>query len=89
MAFADLFPGAQLRIDHSISFGGYYCQVSGGPALTAQELGRFGPTCRNLSTLDIPFLKREVPLKEAIEYFECPRLHRQGPAAASTGARTT
>src|SRR4030042_4548320 len=29
MAFADHFPGAQLRIDHSISFGGYYCQVTG------------------------------------------------------------
>ncbi len=29
MAFSDLFPEAELRIDHSISFGGYYCQVAG------------------------------------------------------------
>jgi uridine kinase len=70
MAFADLFPGTQLRIDHSISFGGYYCQVSGGPALTAGELERLRAHMQQLVDADIPFLKREVPLKEAITYFE-------------------
>src|SRR5512135_2081167 len=38
MAFTDLFPGATLRIDHSISFGGYYCQVRGRRPLTKEEL---------------------------------------------------
>jgi uridine kinase len=70
MAFADRFPGTQLRIDHSISFGGYYCQVSGGPALTANELERLRVHMQELVGADIPFLKREVPLREAIAYFE-------------------
>jgi uridine kinase len=70
MAFADLFPGTQLRIDHSISFGGYYCQVSDGPSLTASELERLRGRMQELVDADIPFLKREVPLKEAIAYFE-------------------
>ena len=70
MAFADLFPRAQLRIDHSISFGGYFCQVSGGPALTSRELDRLRAHMQELVSADLPFLKREVPLKEAIAYFE-------------------
>ena len=37
MAFADLFPSVQLRIDHSISFGGYYCQVGGRGPLTSER----------------------------------------------------
>src|SRR5512146_3071372 len=38
MAFTDQFPGATLRIDHSISFGGYYCQVGGRGPLSESEL---------------------------------------------------
>ncbi|HET6847111.1 MAG TPA: nucleoside kinase, partial [Anaerolineales bacterium] len=70
MAFAELFPGSRLRIDHSISFGGYYCQVSAGPSLTVPELDRLRSHMQDLVKADIPFLKREVPLREAIEYFK-------------------
>ncbi len=31
VAFEDLFPEAELRIDHSVSSGGFYCQVTGRP----------------------------------------------------------
>jgi uridine kinase len=70
MAFADLFPGAQLRIDHSISFGGYYCQVTDRGPLSADELAQLRAHMQELVNLDLPFLKREVPLRDAIEYFE-------------------
>jgi len=69
MAFADLFPGAELRIDHSISFGGYYCQVNGRGPLNADELVRLQAHMQQLVDADLPFTKREVPLREAIEYF--------------------
>src|SRR3990170_4949064 len=39
-AFEELFPGARLMVDHSVSSGGYYCEVSGRPPLTAEELAR-------------------------------------------------
>ncbi|MEW5941552.1 MAG: nucleoside kinase, partial [Chloroflexota bacterium] len=31
MAFADLFPEGKLTIDHSVSSGGFFCQLSGRP----------------------------------------------------------
>lgn len=69
MAFADLFPKAKLTIDHSISFGGYYCQVIGRGPLSAQELAALKSHIQGLIDADLPFEKKEVPLKEAIEYF--------------------
>jgi uridine kinase len=69
MAFADLFPKLKLTIDHSISFGGYYCQVSGRNPLSAGELAALKSHMQELIAADLPFEKKEVPLKEAIEYF--------------------
>jgi len=69
-AFADLFPGARLTIDHSISFGGYYCQISGRGSLSTDELGQLRAHMAALVGQDVPFVKTEVPLQEAIRYFE-------------------
>jgi len=69
MAFADLFPKARLTIDHSISFGGYYCQVSGRGPLSKKEIEALKSHMQELIKADLPFVKKEVPLKEAIEYF--------------------
>jgi uridine kinase len=70
MAFADLFPSAELRIDHSISFGGYYCQVGGRGPLSEKELDDLQSHMRDLVSADLPFTKKEVPLREAIAYFQ-------------------
>ncbi len=69
MAFADLFPQAKLTVDHSISFGGYYCQVSGRPPLSEEEIARLKAHMQELVEADLPFVKLEVPLQEAIDYF--------------------
>ncbi len=69
MAFADLYPRAKLTIDHSISFGGYYCQVSGHKPLNAREIAALNSHMQELVQADLPFEKKEIPLKEAIEYF--------------------
>jgi len=39
-AFVELFPEASLTVDHSISSGGYYCQITGRDPLSAAELSR-------------------------------------------------
>ena len=38
MVFAELFPKGSLNIDHSVSSGGFYCEVTGREALTRTEL---------------------------------------------------
>ena len=69
MAFADLFPGATLYIDHSVASGGYYCQVTGRSPLTDSEIAVLKAHMQKLVEDDHPFERKEVPLEEAIEYF--------------------
>jgi uridine kinase len=70
MAFADLFPEGKLTIDHSVSSGGFFCQVSGRGPLDRSELDALRSHIRALVKADIPFVRREVPMAEALEYFK-------------------
>lgn len=69
-AFVDLFPAGALNVDHSVSSGGYYCQVNGRPPLTSQEIARLEKHMRELVEQDLPFERRIVPLNEAVDYFD-------------------
>ena len=69
-AFVALFPKAVLIIDHSISSGGYYCHVAGRAVLDNSELKRLETEMKRLVDADIPFLRKEIPVAEAIAYFE-------------------
>ncbi len=69
-AFVTLFPEAVLIIDHSISSGGYYCHVNGRPVLDRAELQRLEAEMKRLVDANLPFLRREIPVAEAIAYFE-------------------
>jgi uridine kinase len=70
MVFSDFFPRARLNIDHSVSFGGYYCQVSNRQNLTNQEVQSLKERMQELVEADIPFERLELPLEEAIQYFK-------------------
>jgi len=70
MAFNELFPGSVLTIDHSVSFGGYYCQVSGREALSTSELDALNSRMKELVKADLPFKRKEIPLAEAIQSFK-------------------
>ena len=70
MAFCDLFPKGTLTIDHSVSFGGYYCQVSGRQALSESEIAALKVHMQELVDADLPFERMEIPLAEAIAYFK-------------------
>lgn len=69
-AFAELFPQAGLTIDHSVSSGGFFCQVTGREPLTRAEIAQLEAYMRVLVEQDIPLERTQVPLEEAIEYFE-------------------
>jgi len=68
-AFEELFPKARLTVDHSISSGGYFCQIEGRPPLSAQELERLEGRMWEMVAADLPFEKGQMPLPEAIAFF--------------------
>ena len=70
ITFADLFPNAKLTIDHSVSSGGFYCQVTGHDELTQDELDIIKIHMHKLVKEDWPFERKQVPIQEAIEYFK-------------------
>jgi len=69
MAFADLFTDGTLYVDHSVASGGYYCQVTGRNPLSQSEIEKLKIHMQELIEADMPFVRKEVPLGEAIEYF--------------------
>ncbi len=69
-AFEELFPDRLMTLDHSVSAGGYYCQVNKGNQLVHGELTRLEQRMRELVKADISFERQLVPLDEVIAYFE-------------------
>ncbi|OGO60563.1 MAG: uridine kinase [Chloroflexi bacterium RBG_19FT_COMBO_47_9] len=69
-AFEELFPDATLTIDHSVSSGGYYCEVKDHSPLSDDDLASLTAHMRSIVEENLPFTKREVPLAEAVAYFE-------------------
>ncbi|MFN8404243.1 MAG: hypothetical protein U0V48_11920 [Anaerolineales bacterium] len=69
MVFADMYPMATLFIDHSVASGGYYCEVKGRKPLSESELGVLKVLMQKFVKDDLPFVRKEVPLKEALDYF--------------------
>ena len=67
--FEELFPGASLTVDHSVSSGGYFCQVGGRSSLGDDELVGLESAMRNRVQQDVPIGKIQVPLEDAIEHF--------------------
>ena len=70
LAFADLFPKGKLTIDHSVSSGGYYCQVTEREELTQTELDLLKLKMQKLIDEDHPIGRKQIPIQEAIQYFK-------------------
>jgi uridine kinase len=69
-AFHDLHKDAILTVDHSVTSGGYFCQVFRRSPLTTAELTELEKRMRKLVKDDIRFERLKVSLQEGIEYFE-------------------
>lgn len=74
-AFEDLFPEGVLAVDHSVASGGYYCRVEERAPLSVDELKMLEERMRGLVEQDLPMRRREIPLKQAIAYFESKGYH--------------
>lgn len=68
-AFEDLYPDADISVDHSMSSGGFYCTVINRPPLVKDELAKLENHMKELVRADLPFERKIVPLQEAIDYF--------------------
>jgi len=68
-AFEELFPEINMTLDHSVSAGGYYCQVQEGQAITSEDLARLRLRMQELIDQNLPFARTNVPLQEAIAHF--------------------
>jgi len=69
-AFEELFPDILMTLDHSVSAGGYYCQIDRQKPLTEAELERLKNRMLELVKMDQPFERQLVPLQEAVDYFK-------------------
>jgi len=74
-AFSEMFPDASLTIDHSVSSGGFFCQVSGRAPLTEEELAGLERHMHDLVDQDLPFNRAQVPIEQALQYFESKGQH--------------
>lgn len=68
-AFEELHPQAKLTVDHSVSSGGYYCEVSDHDPLTKAELQMVEERMRKFVDENLPFAKTVTSVDEAIEHF--------------------
>jgi len=68
-AFSDMFPDAILTVDHSVTSGGYFCQVYRRSPLSESELEQLEKRMRELVNDNIKFERLKISLQEGIEYF--------------------
>ena len=68
-AMDELYPGVQVYVDHSLTFGGLYCEVQGHEPLEPHEVARVERRMHDLAAADLPIEKREVTVAEARELF--------------------
>ena len=74
-AFEELFTEGAIAIDHSVSSGGYYCQVSNRPALSESEITRLEQRMHEIVHEDLPLSRSVVPLQEALDLFQSKGQH--------------
>lgn len=69
IAFSQSFQQGYLNIDHSVSSGGFYCEVKGRGSLSQTELDVLNSQMQKLVAEDHIFERKEIPVQQAIDYF--------------------
>jgi uridine kinase len=69
-AVSELFPGTRILNDHSVTLGGFFCQVIGRPLFTQEDLGAIEARMREIVARDEPIACECLPVDEAIALFE-------------------
>ncbi len=68
-AFEELFPEARLTVDHSVSSGGYYCQLSHHAPLKPKQLKQIEARMRQWVDADEPIIKCQIPIEQARKHY--------------------
>lgn len=85
-AAAELYPDAELWIEHAAAHGrGYFCEARGRAPFTADELARIEARMRAIVAEDAPFERRQVPREEAVSLM---RARGQNDTARLIAGRT-
>jgi uridine kinase len=66
-AFYQTYPDLNLNIDHSVSFGGYFCAIRGDSSKV--DLGKLKQRMKEIVDADLQIERNGVPLDQAVEYF--------------------
>jgi uridine kinase len=70
VAVDETFPGTDVYIEHSATTAaGYFCEVRGRAPFTQQDLTVIEARMREMVDADIPIVRSQVPIPEAIERF--------------------
>lgn len=69
-AFARLFPQAFVFIDHSLTFGGYFCNVGGRKPLESSELLALETEMQRPVDQNLSICGREATVQEAVAFFQ-------------------
>jgi len=70
VSMQELFPGVQVYVDHSLTFGGLFCEVQGREPLAPAEVARVEARMKEIVAEKAPIGKRSVSLEEARALFE-------------------
>ena len=70
VAARELFPTAKVMVDHSMPFGGFYCEVESRAPFSADEIARLEKRMREIADADEPIIKQRTSIETAREIFE-------------------
>ena len=65
-----IFPGVEIFVDHSLPFGGYFCEVRNREPFSDAELRALSDEMWRMVEADYPITRTSLPLEEALEIFE-------------------
>jgi len=68
-AAAEVFPNQVITVQHSMPFGGYYCEREDNGRVTKEELNHLRQRMRELVAADLPITRVVIPLNEALQIF--------------------
>lgn len=69
-----LFPKAEIFVDHSLPYGGYFCEVRGREPFTEAELEQVSSEMQHMVDQNLPITREpEAPLDRALDVFRMRR----------------
>ena len=69
VAVRELFPDVHVLVDHSVTMGGFFCQIEGRELFSRAEMAAIEQRMHEIAQADEPIERERISTKEAIELF--------------------